>query len=60
MCATRQSPKMFLLKSDSFFVTRDFLSYMLGVHRGSITAAAGALQRDGLIQPRDLADCAAR
>jgi hypothetical protein len=50
---------MFLLKSDSFFVTRDFLSYMLEVHRGGITAA-GALQRDGLIQPRELADCAAR
>jgi hypothetical protein len=41
----------FLLKSDSFFVTQEFLSYMLRVRRGGTTAAAGALQRDGLIQP---------
>jgi hypothetical protein len=51
---------MFLLKSDSFFVTQEFLSYMLGVRRGGITAAPGALQRDGLIHPRVLAACAAR
>jgi len=36
--------------SDSFFVTQEFLSYMLGGRRGGITAAAGALQLDGLIQ----------
>jgi CRP-like cAMP-binding protein len=36
--------------SDSFHVTQEFLSYMLGVRRVGITAAAGALQRDGLIE----------
>ncbi len=35
--------------SDSFHVTQQFLAYMLGVRRVGITAAAGALQRDGLI-----------
>jgi CRP-like cAMP-binding protein len=36
--------------SDSFRVTQEFLAYMLGVRRVGITAAAGALQRDGLIR----------
>lgn len=36
--------------SDSFPVTQEFLAYMLGVRRVGITAAAGALQRDGLIK----------
>jgi CRP-like cAMP-binding protein len=36
--------------SDSFYVTHQFLSYMLGVRRGGVTAAAGELQRDGLIK----------
>ena len=35
--------------SNSFHVTHQFLAYMLGVRRVGITAAAGALQRDGLI-----------
>ncbi len=35
--------------SDSFHVTHRFLAYMVGVRREGITAAAGALQRDGLI-----------
>lgn len=35
--------------ASSFRVTQQFLSYMLGVRRVSITAAAGDLQRDGLI-----------
>ena len=34
---------------DSFEVTQEFLAYMLGVRRVSITVAAGALQRGGLI-----------
>lgn len=36
--------------ADSFRVTQEFLAYMLGVRRVGITAAAGALQRDGLIK----------
>lgn len=36
--------------SDSFPVTHEFLAYMLGVRRVGITAAAGALQRSGLIK----------
>lgn len=36
--------------SSSFDVTQEFLSYMLGVRRVGITAAAGALQRSGLIE----------
>jgi CRP-like cAMP-binding protein len=35
--------------SDTFNVTHQFLSYMLGVRRVGITAAAGALQAKGLI-----------
>jgi CRP-like cAMP-binding protein len=37
-------------QSNSFHITHEFLSYMLGVRRVGITAAAGALQRQGLIQ----------
>jgi CRP-like cAMP-binding protein len=35
--------------SSSFHVTQEFLSYMLGVRRVSVTAAASALQSAGLI-----------
>jgi CRP-like cAMP-binding protein len=34
----------------SFRVTQEFLAYMLGMRRVGITAAAGVLQKDGLIE----------
>jgi hypothetical protein len=36
--------------SDHFYMTHEFLAYMLGVRRVGITTAAGALQRSGLIK----------
>ena len=38
--------------AESFDMTQEFLAYMLGVRRVGITAAAGALQRAGLIEYR--------
>jgi CRP-like cAMP-binding protein len=38
------------MQSDKFLLTQEFLAMMLGVQRTGVTAAAGALQRDGLIR----------
>ncbi len=38
------------MPSDEFLLTQEFLAMMLGVQRTGVSAAAGALQRDGLIR----------
>jgi CRP-like cAMP-binding protein len=38
------------MQSDEFLLTQEFLAMMLGVQRTSVTAAAGALKRAGLIR----------
>lgn len=38
------------MQSDKFLLTQEFLAMMLGVQRTGVTAAAGALQRAGIIR----------
>ena len=38
------------MRAEAFPLTQDFLAQMLGVRRASVSAAAGALQRAGLIR----------
>ncbi len=40
------------MQSNEFLLTQEFLAMMLGVQRTGVTAAAGALQRSGLIKYR--------
>lgn len=40
------------VEGEEFPMTHEFLSYMLGIRRPSVTRAAGALQRKGLIEYR--------
>ena len=39
-------------RGDTFHLTQEFLGYMLGARRASVTVAAGMLQRAGLITYR--------
>lgn len=36
--------------ADHFYITQEFVAFMLGVRRVSVTSAAGVLQRDGLVE----------
>ena len=38
------------MRSNDFLLTQEFLAMMLGVQRTSVTVAASALQRSGLIR----------
>jgi CRP-like cAMP-binding protein len=38
------------MESDTFYLTQEFLATMLGSRRTTVTAAAGTLQRKGLIR----------
>ena len=38
------------VESDSFPLTQEFLSYMLGVRRASVSEVTATLQRSGLIE----------
>jgi len=40
------------LNSSEFFVTQEFVAFMLGVRRESISEASNILQRDGIIRSR--------
>jgi CRP-like cAMP-binding protein len=40
------------MQSDEFLLTQEFLAMMLGVQRTGVTAAAGTVQREGLIRYR--------
>jgi Mn-dependent DtxR family transcriptional regulator len=38
------------VESETYFLTQEFLANMLGARRTTVTAAAGELQRNGLIK----------
>ena len=38
------------MEANNFYLTQEFLAVMLGSRRTTVTAAAGALQRKGLIR----------
>ena len=45
-------PSEDLIESNTIELTQEFLSYMLGVRRPTVSVAASELQKDGLIQYR--------
>jgi CRP-like cAMP-binding protein len=51
-CARRLLMTRDRAKSDNFYLTQEFLAYMLGVRRSGVSIAAGKLAQAGFIRYR--------